>query len=190
MSLVFFDFETGGLEPFRPNIQLAAIAVAPDWSELEAFEAKIAFNESDAAPEALKVNHYDPIVWKEKAKPINEVVFSFDEFLGRHKSVECISKAGRGYTVARLVGHNAATFDKPRLDTAFKDAGMFLQAHPQVLDTLQLALWHFRGRDGQPKNYRLSTLAEWFKLPVCQAHSALHDVRLAIGVAKAMEAKP
>ena len=45
MEVVFFDFETGGLEDSRPNIQLAAIAVDENWNETATFEAKIKFDE-------------------------------------------------------------------------------------------------------------------------------------------------
>ena len=52
MALVFFDFETGGVLPSHPNIQLAAVAVNDDFAEMESYETKIQVNESDADPEA------------------------------------------------------------------------------------------------------------------------------------------
>ena len=39
MALVFFDFETGGVLPSHPNIQLAAVAVNDDFAEMESYEA-------------------------------------------------------------------------------------------------------------------------------------------------------
>ena len=38
MSIVFFDLETGGLEPTHPDIQLAAVALDGEWNELESFD--------------------------------------------------------------------------------------------------------------------------------------------------------
>src|SRR5579863_8386229 len=139
MSIVFFDFETGGIPFDKPEIQLAAIAVAPDWSELATFEQKIKFDESKADPEALKINHYSKEAWSDAmAEP--GVVAAFSNFLKQHSSVEMTSKAGKPYSVARLAGHNAATFDGPRLKMMFDRAAMFCPAHPQVLCTLQRAM--------------------------------------------------
>ena len=68
MTTVFFDLETGGVTPDHPDIQLAAIAVDSDLNELDSFERKIQFKESDADPEALKLNHYDASIWDSEAK--------------------------------------------------------------------------------------------------------------------------
>ena len=54
-TTVFFDFESGGTEPEHPNIQLAAIAVR-GWKEVDAFERKIDFIESDCDPAAIALN--------------------------------------------------------------------------------------------------------------------------------------
>ncbi len=62
---IYFDTETGGVLPSHPTIQLAAIAVEDGtWNEAAGFERKIKFNEADADPEALKINHYEPEVWR------------------------------------------------------------------------------------------------------------------------------
>lgn len=42
MEIVLFDFETGGVKPEHPSIQLSAIAVDEQWNELDSFERKIA----------------------------------------------------------------------------------------------------------------------------------------------------
>jgi len=182
--IVFFDFETGGVEEKHPNIQLAAIAVDEQWNELASFEAKIRFNEADADPVALQMNHYDPAIWKEKAEPAAQVVAHFDQFLQTYKSVKMVSKrTGNPYAVARLAGHNAVTFDMPRLKRMYGER--FLPAHPVPLCTYQLCLWYFQGKDKQPQVLRLPTLAKWFGIPH-DAHDALADVRASMMVARAI----
>lgn len=185
ITTTYFDIESGGLEEHHPDIQLAAIAVGPNWEELEVFQAKIQFDESKADPEALKLNSYDPEVWKRDAQPIQEVVSAFGAFLNRHKSLEMVSRrTGAPYSVARLAGHNAATFDGPRLRRLFRST--FLPAHPIPLCTLQRALWYFHERNEKPENYKLEALCKYFGIPHEGAHDALADVRATIGLAHAL----
>lgn len=185
-TVVFFDTETGGLKPEHPTIQLAAIAVSVDWKELETFERKIAFDVSKADAEALKMNHFEPAAWKD-APPEREVVKEFESFLSRHRSIELLSKrTGSPYTVARMAGHNVAGFDLERVATMFKRHGAFFPVDfRSVLDTRYGAAWYFEAKDGkQPENFRLTGIAEFFKIPTGGAHEALFDVRLSIEVAK------
>lgn len=185
MTTVYFDFETSGLLPSNPNIQLAALAVNEQWEELETYEAKIQFDIAKADPEALKMNHFNTETWKELAIPVPLVVSTFSAFLKRHASIEMVSKrTGAPYSVARLAGHNAATFDGPRLKDMY--ARDFLPAHPQVLDTLQLALWYFLGAENKPDSLRLEKLCQWFEIELTNAHDALADVRGSVAIAKAM----
>jgi len=188
MTTVFFDFETGGVQDHHPNIQLAAVAVDSQWNELATFERKIQFNEADAEPEALKINHYDAEVWK-AALPESKVVAEFAAFLKPFCCVEKTSKRGTPYYVARIAGHNAATFDGPRLRRMFADAGQFLPTDLHVRDTLQRALWWFDQKGEECKSFRLTELCKYFGVPVDDtAHDALTDVRLSIAIAKAMSA--
>ncbi len=54
--LVFFDLETGGLDPKRhPIIQLAAVAVDAGLEVLEAFEAKVIFDRNKANAHSLQL---------------------------------------------------------------------------------------------------------------------------------------
>lgn len=185
LSTVYFDLETGGLEEYHPDIQLAALAIGPDWEELDCFQAKIQFDESKADPAALKLNSYDPDTWKAEALPIGQVIGEFGTFLNQHKSMQMISKrTNEPYSVARLAGHNAATFDGPRLRRMFRNT--FLPAHPIPLCTLQRCLWYFHERNEKPENYKLETLCKYFDVPLVGAHDALADVRATVGLAKAL----
>jgi DNA polymerase III epsilon subunit-like protein len=186
ITTVYFDFESGGLEPHHPNIQLAAVAVGSAWEELSTFNRKIQFDESLADPEALKMNHYDRAVWEKEAEPVGIVIAEFTRFLNEYKSLQMVSKrTGAPYSVARLAGFNAATFDGPRLHQMFKFT--FLPAHPIPLCVLQRALWWFHEKTEQPENYKLGTLAKYFGIDTPDAHDALGDVRTTVALAKAMQ---
>lgn len=183
MKLVFFDTETGGLEPSHPMIQIAAVATE-NFVEVAAFEAKIRFDGKDADPEALKLNSYDAEIWKREAQPESLVVEDFAAFLREHSHCEMVSKrTGRPYSVARLGGHNAATFDAPRLQATYRQHNAFLPAHPQVMDTLQLALWFTGGSLG---SYKLADLCADYGIESAGAHDALADVRMCAQLARCL----
>ena len=119
MTVVYFDLETGGVEPHHPTIQLAAIAVDDSGREVSAFEQKIAFKESDADPEALKMNHYTAEDWK-GAINWQATAANFASWLKPYSTVQLMSKrTGKPYKVARLAGYNAVAFDAPRLRAMF-----------------------------------------------------------------------
>lgn len=185
---VYFDLETGGVTPRHPDIQLAAIAVDEDsWHEISSIEMKIAFDEAAADPEALAMNHYSADAWKDAVQPW-EVIARFASFLNRFRSIEMISKrTGKPYTVAKLVGHNAATFDGPRLQALFTKHEAFLPADPRVRCTCQRAMWFFDEFGGPaPENFKLGTLCSYFGIKVSESHEALADVRLCIELSKAI----
>lgn len=187
MSLVFFDLETGGVLSHHPDIQLAAIAVDEDWNELDTFEAKIKFAITKADPEALKMNHYDPEIWEREALAESIVVELFYNFLEPYKCIQLVSKrTGNPYSVARLAGHNGATFDGPRIQAMFNRHKRFLPAHPQVMCSLQRALWYAVENGVKFESLKLSSLCAHFGIPLPGAHDALADVRGAIAVSKKM----
>ena len=184
-TVVYFDSETGGLRPEHPTIQLAAIAVDSEWRELETYNRKIAFDVAKADPEALAMNHYDAAAWK-GAPSERQVVDEFGAFLNRHRSVELVSqRTGKPYRVARLAGHNVVGFDLERVAAMFKRHGAFFPVDfRSVLDTRYGAVWLFERTADQPKNFKLTGLAEHFGIPIDGAHDALFDVRLSIALAR------
>lgn len=197
MTIVFFDLETGGVEPERPNIQLAAVAMSDRLdAELGVFEAKIQFDEASASPEALRINSHDPVIWKEHAVGEMVAAGTFASFLREHATVELVSKAGKPYRIARLAGHNVASFDCPRLVAMFKRYDLFLPGTAyQPLDTYQRALWYFAEKlcchglpVRPPENMKLGTLAAHFGINADGAHDALADVRMCVAIARAMRA--
>ena len=186
---VFFARETGGLLDDPPDIQLAAVAVFDrDLTTVGEFQEKIQFDINKADPVALSMNHFDPIVWEREAIPEADAVIRFADFISQFKCVHNISKrTGAPYLTAKLAGHNAATFDMPRLRRMFRRGNYtFLAADPRVYDTVQAALWRLHGAPLFPANYKLSTLAEFWGIDASGAHDALADVRLCVKLAAAM----
>lgn len=191
MSLiVFLDTETGGLRPEHPIIQLAAVAVELTTGAVhETFEAKLRFDVAVCDPQALRINRYaeQQDQW-ETALPPNDAMARFKAFLERHESVNMKSaRSGRAYRVARVGGHNIATFDVERISRAFKAAGLFLPVQfSGMLDTLHAAAWYFEGRPDHipPKDFKLGTLCEHFEIPTAGAHEALADVLMTIALAR------
>lgn len=185
--LVFFDLETAGLESHHADIQIAAAAVV-EWEILETFERKIRFEEADADPAALALNSYDREVWKREQVYERQALVEFAAWMEPYRSVEFVSKrTGRPYSVARLAGHNAASFDAPRLIAAFKRLGLFLPADSyRPLDTLQLALWRLADASPALPDFKLGTIAEHIGIETPDAHDALGDVRTTVAVARAL----
>lgn len=187
--LIFFDLETGGIDPKRhPIIQLAAVAVDEHLEVLEAFEAKIKFNLRQAKAQSLRKNHYHPGVWANEAREPKTVAQEFSEFLRRHASVPALSAQGKPYQVAQLVAHNAA-FDGPFLTAWYDKLNLYLPARRLVLCTMQLAMWHFvSGEVAPPANYQLATLCEYFRVPfhAASAHDALGDASATVQLFQAL----
>lgn len=88
-------------------------------------------------------------------------------------------------------GHNIAAYDIPLLKEEFRRAGMEMPRCLGIIDTLQIARKHWRGRLGT-KTMSLEDLGFHFELfppGAKQTHRALGDVRLNIDVAKGMFAR-
>ena len=190
--LIFFDLETGGIDPKRhPIIQLAAVAVDEHLEVLEAFEAKIKFNPRQAKTQSLRKNHYHPGVWANEAREPKTVAQEFSEFLRRHASVPALSAQGKPYQVAQLVAHNAA-FDGPFLTAWYDELNLYLPARRLVLCTMQLAMWHFVwGEENPPANFQLATLCDQFGVPfhAASAHDALGDASATVQLFQAITRK-
>lgn len=195
-KFVFFDLETGGLNPLcHPITQIAAVAVnASDLTEIDAFERKLKFDVDDADPEALAKNHFDEAVWEQSAVAPSIAFAEFSAFLNRHSTVRQVARAsGRVFHVAQMAGHNVATFDMPFLQSWAKLEKKFLPASFLTMDTLQRAIWYFNERDCErPENLKLETLCRYFGVPIAdgEAHDALADVEACINFYRALRSQP
>lgn len=186
-KVVFFDLETGGLDP--------AVAVNLDeagWPEVEAFECKVRFDLANAEPEALAHNSYDADVWANEAVAPLNARYMFTNFLKRHATVRRISRRGSPYYTAQTAGHNADRFDAEFLLQWYRRADEFCPAEFRVLDTFQLALWlwHFTPEANRPESVKLEHLAKHYEVGYGEggAHDALADVRVNVAVARHLRA--
>ncbi len=184
---VYFDTETGGVLPTHPTIQLAAIAVDDETlEEVADFEAKIAFNEDDADPEALKINHYDASLWV-GAFSAHDVAKLFAMWVRPYSSLQMMSKrTQKPYNVAKLAGYNALTFDLPRLRAMFGES--FFPCSYMVRDVLQRMMFYFYEHPSlwKPENMKLSTVCAYFEIDPTGAHDALQDARMAAALIRKM----
>jgi len=186
--IVFFDLETGGLDPLRhPIIQIAALAVDGAFREIDSLEMKLQFDHAKAEPEALAANIYDAGTWMTEAIPPGRAMSLLSSFFRTYATMEKTSPRGKTYTVARLAGHNVERFDCPFLVSWYKTAGEFCPAACfEPLDTVSLARWASFIAPMQPKDHKLGSLCEWLGIEHIEAHDALADVRATVQVAKAL----
>lgn len=189
MPIVVFDLETGGLDYLKhPIIQLAAIALNDKFDEIARFERKVLFDPAKCDAGALDVNRYDADLWSRVGVSPAACACDFSRFLEQYRCVEKISKAGKPYTVARLAGHNASTFDGPFLRQMYGLLEKFLPADFWILDTVQMALAYSIRNGITFRDFKLPTLCEAFSLPLAKedAHDALHDCGATAAILKAM----
>jgi len=183
MLSVYFDLETDGVDIATAQIiQLAAVAVDSGFREVDSFSRLIRFDVAKASPEALKINHYDPARWAKEAKPATDALVDFTQWAKPYQDQTRISKGGRAYKVGTLAGYNAARFDFPILQRHCKAGDIFLPFDLRVRDAMLVAMSVCDFTGVTPKDFKLGTIAELFKVPVENAHDALSDVRTTIGI--------
>lgn len=180
--LIFADLETGGVLPQHPTIQLGAIATE-DGREVAHFEQNIAFDVAACDPEALAMNHYSAEAWADAVTP-TVAACRFSVWLRPYCDVPKVSKAGKPYAVARLAGYNIVGFDGPRLRALF--GTQFFPVEYLLRDVLQRVIWYFDETGGTVENFKLTTVARYFGIPVDGAHGALADARICAAVLWAM----
>lgn len=189
--IVFFDLETGGLDPRRhPILQIGAVAVGAWLERIESFEVKVRFNRKTANRKSLRKNHYQPGIWAREAVEPRDAARMFAKFLRRHATTPMLAADGAPYYVAQLAAHNA-TFDGSFLQAWYAKLNLYLPAERHVLCTMQRAMWLFRERADlpRPRNFKLATLCEYFGVPLhaAAAHEALADVEATASLYRRMQ---
>lgn len=157
-NLLFFDCETGGLDPSTSDmIEVGAILTDPTGKTvLKEYSAKVLPNKP-VAPEAAAINGYDAKMWSEQAVNID---------VAMHNILEMARNA-------MVVAHNTP------FDWSFLMASLQGKRWPgryYKVDTMALSMPLLLA--GKIDNLKLDTLARHFGLVNEKAHSALGDVRV------------
>jgi hypothetical protein len=142
-TLVFFKCVVSGPVPKKDRIlEFAGIAYdCLNYQVTEEVHVEIecgAHERLTARVGNLAVPEYEQVF------PIGETeaLAQIAAFLGRHSTVEKVSKAKQQkFRVARLVGHGVAKLDFPMLRVWFEGRNEFLPADPFVADLVQLEGW-------------------------------------------------
>ncbi len=187
--IVFFDLETGGLNPKRaPITQIGAMALDLQTLEpIELFECKVQFGVLEGTTDrALNIQKYDPDVWAREAVRSDVAAKAFSAFLRDHATVERTSKAGKPYKLALTAAYNA-NFDAEFLQAWYKRHKMFCSTNYGALCVLQRVRWWFSEHPTvtPPKDMKLGTVCDYFGIQLGDgAHDALNDTRATIELYK------
>lgn len=159
---VVFDLETTGLHSDKDEIiELAAIRIIGNRivDELECLVIP-----EKSIPQAItKLTGINQTMVEESGIQLDIAIAKFIDFVG----------------TSVIVGHNIS-FDRAFLDAACKKLGRS-RINNSGKDTMQLAR---RNIDDEISNYRLETVAEYFKIPVDEKHRAMADCKTTFYVYK------
>lgn len=159
---VVFDLETTGLHSDKDEIiELAAIRIIGNRivDELECLVIP-----EKSIPQAItKLTGINQTMVDESGIQLDIAIAKFIDFVG----------------TSVIVGHNIS-FDRAFLDAACKKLGRS-RINNSGKDTMQLAR---RNIDDEISNYRLETVAEYFKIPVDEKHRAMVDCKTTFYVYK------
>ena len=160
-KLVFIDTETTGLSLVNNEIiEVAAIVCDGSTLEIEkTFHAKIKpLHIERAEKEALKINGYDPIKWRE-AKDLKEV----------------LTELGNIAPNGVLVGWNIS-FDWAFLEKAFEENKVIHKFDYHKIDAMSVAYAELFKR-GKFTSINLRKVATMFNIKLPSIHDAANDTR-------------
>jgi DNA polymerase III epsilon subunit-like protein len=158
-DLMFFDVETGGLDPDRHDIiDIACVRTDPTGKTvLDEYSSRIIpVRPVDAA--AARVNGYTAEKWAAGAVPLNTAMVH-------------VLKVARD---CLFTAHNVS-FDWSFLEAAMKECQQRWPSTYHKIDTVALAMPMLRA--GLVENVKLTTLTKFFGIEHTDAHSALSDAR-------------
>lgn len=159
---VVFDLETTGLHSDKDEIiELGAIRIIGNRivDELECLVIP-----EKSIPQAItKLTGINQTMVEESGIQLDIAIAKFIDFVG----------------TSVIVGHNIS-FDRAFLDVACKKLGRS-RINNTGKDTMQLAR---RNIDDEISNYRLETVAKYFKIPVDEKHRAMADCKTTFYVYK------
>ncbi len=167
-NLAFIDIETTGFFQSKHEIiEIGGVVVSQNnepgkpttYEIIEEFDIKIKPERiSDADPQSLRINGYDPANW----------VFAYT----LKEGMQILAKKTEG---AIMVAHNLC-FDYGFIEKAFIDSVIDNKMHYLKLDTISFAyarLYH----NQDVEKFSLRALCEYFKIENKNSHTALSDAR-------------
>lgn len=156
-NILFFDCETGGLDPRQASIiEVACVLTSPAGIVLNEYTTKVVPTKP-VHPRAAAVNGYSPEKWT--------AAVSLAEAIG------CVIDYSRD---ALFAAHNAP-FDWAFLQDAMGSVGARWRGGYHKIDTVALAMPLLMG--GHVPDLKLSTLVRHFGIDPGKAHTALSDAR-------------
>lgn len=185
-SIVWLDFETGGLDSKQHQIvQAGAIATDMALNQLDhGIEIKFQLVPGRFTAEALEMNSYSEAEWQD-ALPRGRGMTALDDYLQQHKNHTHITKKGKSMLVTQLAGHNLS-FDVDFLRAAYGSRWCPASSWTGgYWDTLQFAKWVTLKTGRTWKNHTLEGLCEENGIEIL-AHDAYEDVKATIELARAL----
>ncbi len=158
--MLFLDLECTGLNPGLHEItEIGAVLVSQgDWQVLKTYEAKVLpVHIETATPEALRISHFDPLVWAEEGQPLA-------------KAMQDLCEMGQGAIIA---GFNV-TFDWTYIQLALNQVGLPDPFYYHRYDVMSAAFSMLYGR-AEMDRFSLSECCRYYKVTNKKAHSALSD---------------
>ena len=157
-NILFFDSETGGLDPQEADfVEVAAILTDPTGSTvIEEYSARV-FPKKPVHPKAAAVNGYTPEAWATTAVELDGPM------------VKLLSMARDSV----MCGHNVS-FDWNFFEKAMKQRNQRWTGDYHKYDTVALAVPLLR--HGLVPNLKLTTLTQFYGIEH-EAHRALGDVK-------------
>lgn len=159
-NLAFIDIETTGFFQAKHEIiEIGGIIVDQNYQIIDEFDLKIKPERiSDADPQSLRINGYDPAQW----------VFAYT----LKEAMQIFAKKTDG-TI--MVAHNIC-FDYGFIEKAFIDTQIENKMHFLKLDTISFAFAKLH-KNQDVDRFSLRSLCEYFKIENKNSHTALSDAR-------------
>lgn len=177
MNVIYFDFETTGLNPYHDKIIDFCFLKEPKCSP-ESNETFLQTSTSSNDYFHIDENYFESLVNPKKklVSKITEITGLTDDMLVNKPSIDHFLPTIETYinkdaTSCYLIAHNCHGFDQLFLDRAFKDNDSNIHLHSwKFIDTLLLA------KRVNPKmfSYSLKTLCKYYKIEEGK-HRALSD---------------
>jgi len=161
--IIWFDLETGGLNPLiHPIIEIAALD-----NHGNTFQSLIKTDEH-LDPKIVELTNITDELLQQNGKSHENVMKDFYQYLAGNNLPPCLKTNHRTFVIA----HNGDRFDKVFLQHAFNKWNIIIPPSVCFIDTLRLS------RMVMPEltSHRLQSIAQRFNIDTPNAHRAMGDV--------------